>query len=218
LTDLLEQISDSIVNFDSEGVMENVKEAMAAGLTPQEIIEKCLSKGLRIVGKMFEEGEVFLTHLIAAAEPAKRAITELLEPEMRRQKTSRKTLGKVILGTVEGDIHDIGKNIVSAMLFAAGFEVYDLGVEVPPKIFVEKAKQLKADVVGASALLTTTMHVQREIVRAFDESGLRKGVKLIFGGAPVTPEWIQEIGADGFARDSVEAVSLVKMLLGIEEV
>jgi methylmalonyl-CoA mutase cobalamin-binding domain/chain len=180
-------------------------------------MEKGISKGLNLIGKEYEEGNLFIVHLVAAAEIVKKVITEILEPQMKKLETNSKSLGKVIIGTVSGDIHDIGKNIVASLLFASGFEVFDLGVDVSPEKYVEKFKETNANVVAASALLSTTLPNQREIVKAFDEAGLRGRVKLIFGGAPVTPEWVEEIGGDGYSEDAVGAVKLIKNLLGIKE-
>jgi methylmalonyl-CoA mutase cobalamin-binding domain/chain len=154
---------------------------------------------------------------VAAAEAAKGAIDEVLQPEISRRREERRGLGVVVLGTVEGDIHDIGKNLVAAMLFAGGFEVIDLGKDVPTEEFIKKAKEVKADIVGASALLTTTIPMQREIIKALAKEGIRDKVKVIVGGAPVTQEWADEIGADGYGADAVEAVKLAKNLLKIKE-
>jgi methanogenic corrinoid protein MtbC1 len=167
------------------------------------------------VGKKFEDGELFVMHLVAAAEPVQRVIKDMLEPEILRRKTRRETLGKIVLGTVEGDIHDIGKNIVGAMWFAAGFEIFDLGKDVATKQFVDKMKEVNASIVGASALLSTSLPMQSEIVKATVAAGLRDRVKLMFGGAPVTEEWTKEIGGDGYAEDAVQAVKVAKKLLGI---
>jgi len=144
-----------------------------------------------------------------------RVIKDILEPEMAKKKEARKSLGKVVLGTVAGDIHDIGKNIVGAMLFAAGFEVYDIGKDIPPEQFVSKAKEVNANLVGASALLSTSLPMQREIVEGIVAAGLRDKVKLIFGGAPVTDEWVKEIGGDGYAENAMEAVNVAKKLLKV---
>jgi methanogenic corrinoid protein MtbC1 len=154
-------------------------------------------------------------HLVAAADPVQKVIKEILEPEMLKKKEHRKSLGKVVLGTVAGDIHDIGKNIVAAMLFAAGFEVYDVGKDIPPDQFVAKAKEVNANMVGGSALLSTTLPMQREIVQGIVAAGLRDNVKLIFGGAPVTEEWVKEIGGDGYAENAIEAVNVAKKLLKV---
>jgi len=213
---IFDELSNAIQTFDSDKVIDATKKALAAGVDPSAIIEQGLAKGLRIVGKKFEDGELFLMHLVAAAEPAQKAIRELLEPEIKKRKGERKSAGKVVLGTVAGDIHDIGKNIVSAMLIAAGFDVYDIGKDMPAEEFVKKAKEVNANVVGASALLSTSLPVQAEIVRAFKAANMRDKVKLIFGGAPCTEEWVKEIGGDGYAENAVEGVNVLKQLLGIK--
>lgn len=209
-----EEIETAVLSFDGDKVQEATKKALKQGEDPVKIVDE-LTKALRIVGKKFEDGEFFLMHLVAAAEPVQRAIKEILEPEMLKKKEARKSLGKVVLGTVAGDIHDIGKNIVGAMLFAAGFEVYDIGKDVPPEQFVSKAKEVSANLVGASALLSTSLPMQREIVEGIVAAGLRDRVKLIFGGAPVTDEWVKEIGGDGYAENAMEAVTVAKKLLNV---
>jgi len=214
---ILDELANAVQAFDSDKVTEATKKALAAGIDPAVIIEQGLAKGLRIVGKKFEDGELFLMHLVAAAEPAQKAIRELVEPEIKRRKGERKSLGKVVLGTVAGDIHDIGKNIVGAMLIAAGFDVHDIGKDVPTEQFMNKAKEVNADLVGASALLSTSLPMQHEIVKACEAGGIRNKVKLIFGGAPVTEEWVREIGGDGYAENAVEAVKATKKLLNIKD-
>jgi len=204
------------MSFDADKVMDSTRKAMNKGVDPVTIIEDGLGKGLRIVGKKFEDGELFLMHLVAAAEAAQKALKELLEPEIARRKEKRKSLGRIVIGTVAGDIHDIGKNIVAAMLFAAGFEVYDLGKDVPVEEFVKKAREVDANIVGASALLSTTLPMQHELVMAMATAGLREKVKLIFGGAPVTEEWVREIGGDGYGENAVEAVRVAKRVLGVQ--
>ena len=207
-----EEIVNAVLSFDGDRVTETVKKALKEGQDPVKIVDE-LTKALRIVGKKFEDGEFFLMHLVAAAEPVQRVIKDVLEPEMAKKKEARKSLGKVVLGTVAGDIHDIGKNIVGAMLFAAGFEVYDIGKDIPPEQFVSKAKEVNANLVGASALLSTSLPMQREIVEGIVAAGMRDRVKLIFGGAPVTEEWVKEIGGDGYAENAIEAVNVAKRLL-----
>ena len=192
------------------------KKALAAGIDPSTIIEQGIAKGLKVVGKKFEDGELFLMHLVAAAEPSQRAIKELLEPEIKKRKGERKSAGKVVLGTVAGDIHDIGKNIVGAMLIAAGFDVIDIGKDIPAEEFVKKAKEVNANIVGASALLSTSLPVQAEIVKAFKAANMRDKVKLVFGGAPCTAEWVKEIGGDGYAENAIEGVNVIKQLMAIK--
>ena len=210
-----EEIVSAVLTFDGDKVTEVTRKALREGRDPVEVVDD-LTKALRVVGKKFEDGEFFLMHLVAAAEPVQRVIKDVLEPEMLKKKEARKSLGKVVLGTVAGDIHDIGKNIVGAMLFAAGFEVYDIGKDIPPDQFVAKAKEVGANLVGASALLSTSLPMQREIVEGIVAAGLRDRVKLIFGGAPVTEEWVREIGGDGYAENAIEAVNVAKRLLKAE--
>jgi corrinoid protein of di/trimethylamine methyltransferase len=213
---IFEDLVNAVLSFDSQKVTDATRRALDLGVDPVDIIEQGLTKALRIVGKKYEDGEFFLMHLVAAAEPVQRVIKDILQPEMLKRKTEMKTLGKIVLGTVAGDIHDIGKNIVGAMLFAAGFEIYDLGKDVPTEQFVSKAKEQNAHIVGASALLSTCLPMQEEIVKGVIKAGFRDKVKLMFGGAPVTQEWTKEIGGDGYAEDAVEAGKVAKRLLGLE--
>ena len=210
-----QSIVNAVLSFDEAKVNEAVRKALNQGQDPIQIVDE-LGSALRIVGKKFDEGEFFLMHLVAAAEPVQKVIKDVLEPEMIKRKEQRRSLGRVVLGTVAGDIHDIGKNIVGSMLFAAGFEVYDIGKDIPPEQFVAKAKEVNADIVGASALLSTSLPMQREIVKGIVAAGMRDRVKLIFGGAPVTEEWVKEIGGDGYADNAVEAVNVAKRLLKVE--
>jgi len=211
-----EDIVNAVLTFDSDKVTDVTKKALSLGEDPVKIIEQGLNKALRIVGKKFESGELFLMDMVAAAEAVQKVMRETLEPEILRRKVQRKTLGNFVLGTVAGDIHDIGKNIVGAMLFAAGFDVHDLGKDVPTEQFVARAREVNASIVGASALLSTSLPMQREIVRAMVAGGLRDRLRLMFGGAPVTDEWVKEIGADGYADDAVGAVKVAKKLLKID--
>ena len=212
---ILVEISNAVQTFDSDKVMETTRKALDAGLDPSTIIEKGLVKGLQIVGKKFEDGELFLVHLLSAAAPVQKAIKELLEPEIKK-KGERKSLGKIVLGTVAGDIHDIGKNVVGIMLVAAGFDLYDIGTDIPAEEFVKKAREVDADIVGASALLSTALPEQVAIVKAFKAANLRDNVKIVFGGALCTAEWVKEIGGDGYAENAVEAVNMAKRILGVK--
>jgi len=209
----LDDIVNSVQTFDPDKVMEATNNALEAGIDPLKIIENGLTKGLRIVGEKFENGELFLMHLVAAAEASKKALKELLEPRLAQSKEQRKSLGKVVIGTVAGDIHDIGKNIVASMLFAAGFEVHDIGKDIATEQFISKTKEVNANIVASSALLSTTMPVQGEIVKTLVAQGMRDNVKIMVGGAPVTENWAKEIGADGFAENAIEAVNVTKRLV-----
>jgi corrinoid protein of di/trimethylamine methyltransferase len=171
--------------------------------------------GVNHVGDLFSCGDAFLPELVMAGEAMKTAVN-VLEPEMAKLGSERKMLGTVVLGTIEGDIHDIGKTLVGTMLSASGFKVFDLGVDVPVMTLVEKARLENADIIGVSALLTTTMVKQRDVVEAVEDMGMRPKVKVMVGGAPVTRDWVVEIGADAFSEDAVGAVKVAKQLLGIE--
>ena len=211
-----EELVNSVLSFDSRKVVQTSKKALEARLDPTDVIENGLARGLGIIGKKFEDGELFLMDLVAAAEAVKKAMTEVLEPELVNLKAERRTRGRVVIGTVAGDIHDIGKNIVATMLFAAGFEVRDLGTDVPAQDFVNKSKEVNPIIVGLSALLSTTLPIQREAVQGFCTEGMRDRVKIMVGGAPVTEEWAREIGADGYGENAAAAVRLANNLVGVQ--
>jgi corrinoid protein of di/trimethylamine methyltransferase len=215
-TDLLDKITTSLVEGDPDLTVELTRQAVEAGLEPMSIIEGGLVPGMNIVGDKFSRGEYFLPHLIISAGGMQQAM-EILEPELRARQQEMKVTGKVVIGTVHGDIHEIGKSLVGTMLSASGFQVHDLGVDVPPEAFVAKIKETGANLVGLSALLTTTMAVQKEIIDALSAAGVRDQVKILVGGAPVTRGWAEEIGADGYAEDAIEAVQLATRLVAIPE-
>jgi methanogenic corrinoid protein MtbC1 len=192
---LSSEIVDAVLSFDSDKVFETTKKALNVGEDPIKIIEEGLTKALKIVARKFEDGEFFLMDLVAAAEPAQRVIKDALEPETLRRKIQRKTVGRIVLGTVAGDIHDIGKNIVGAMWVAAGFGVHDLGKDIPTEEFITRPKEVNANILGASALLSTSLPMQSEIVKAMVGAGLRDRVKLMFGGAPVMNIMSNDCGA-----------------------
>ena len=211
---IFEKMAQSIIDGESEEAERLALEAIELGIDPLDAINKGFVVGVDHVGNMFSCGDAFLPELVMAGEAMKTAVS-VLEPEMARQGTARQMLGTVVLGTIEGDIHDIGKTLVGTMLSAAGFKVFDLGVDVPVMTLVEKARTENADIIGVSALLTTTMVKQRDVVEALDDMGMRPKVKVLVGGAPVTRDWVNEIGADGFSEDAVGAVAAAKQLLGI---
>ncbi|MFN2152532.1 MAG: corrinoid protein [Anaerolineales bacterium] len=212
---IFEKMAQSIIDGESEEAERLALEAIELGIDPLDAINKGFVKGVDHVGNLFSCGDAFLPELVMAGEAMKTAVS-VLEPEMARQGTERKMLGTVVIGTIQGDIHDIGKTLVATMLSAAGFKVFDLGVDVPVMTLVEKARAENADIIGVSALLTTTMVRQRDVVEALDDMGMRPKVKVLVGGAPVTRDWVKEIGADGFSEDAVGAVAAAKQLLGIE--
>jgi len=210
---LFAAMKQSIIDGDEEAAAAVAQQALDAGIDPLEAINAGYVEGMSYVGEQFAEGEMFLPDMMLAAEAMKAAVA-VLEPEMTRRGTQRTMLGKVVLGTVKGDIHEIGKNLVATMLSASGFEVYDLGVDVPFAKFIEKAREVNADIIGMSALLTTTMTGQRTVIEMLDDMGLRPKVKVMVGGAPVTRSWAAEIGADGMSEDAMGAVALAKKLVG----
>lgn len=207
---MLEDVQTLILDMaDVEELKKAVNGHLASGVDPLDIVD-VLRQTLEAVGDKYEGGEFFLSELIMAGYLASE-VAALLKPHLL--KTQRTTLGTVVMGTVKGDIHDIGKNIVIMMLDAAGFEVIDLGVDVPTERFVEAVQTEQPDVLGISALLTSTIDRVREVVDALETNGLRNKVKVIAGGRPITRKFIEEIGADGYAEDSVKAIRLVKDLV-----
>jgi len=213
---ILQKLSKAVEEFDADRAKEAAIEAINAGLDPLRAIDEGLAKGIRIIGNLFENKEAFLPELIMAGE-AMKAGTQVLMEEIRRRGLSIKKLGTVLIGTVHGDLHDIGKNIVISMLESAGFEVIDLGVDVPAEAFVKKVKEVQPDVLGMSALLTTTAPGQEKVIELLKEYGLRHKVKVIIGGAATSERWANEIGADAYAADAIEAVRKIKTLLGVKE-
>lgn len=214
-TDLLTAMANSVIEGEIEQAAELARQALAEGLDPLLAIEEGYARGIREVGERFARGEYFLPHLAMGAEAMKAGMA-VLEPELARRQAERSTLGRVVIGTVAGDIHEIGKTLVGTMLAASGFTVTDLGVNVPTERFVEAVREQQAHILGLSALLTTTMLAQREVIAALEAAGLRASVKVMVGGAPVTQAWAEEIGADGFAEDAVGAVRKARELLGLE--
>ncbi len=211
-SELLTQITISLVEGTQDETVDLTRRALEAGLEPLSIIDEGLMPGMIIVGDKFQAGEYFLPHLTIAASGMQQAM-ELLEPELQARQQAVVSAGTVVLGSVAGDIHEIGKSLVGTMMSASGFQVLDLGVDVPTETFVVKVQESGADLLGLSALLTTTMMVQREVIEALQEAGLRDQVKVIIGGAPISQEWADTIGADGYAQDAVGAVELARQLV-----
>jgi len=208
-----ESMKQSIIDGDPDRARELAQRALAEGINPLEAIDRGFVLGLNAVGEQFEQGEMFLPDLVLAGE-AMKAATAVLEPALEKAGAKRETLGRVVLGTVKGDIHEIGKTLVGTMLTASGFQVFDLGVDVPFEDFAVKARELDADIIGVSALLTTTMTGQKGVIEALKRHQLRPRVKIMIGGAPVTQSWANEIGADGYGKDALATVALAKSLLG----
>lgn len=209
----LASITQAVVVGDADTTMKLARASLSSGTDPLVIINQGLVPGMEIAGDKFSSGEYFLPHLLVAAKAMQEAMT-LLEPELLARDQQVEKAGTVVLGTVHGDIHEIGKSLVGTMLTANGFHVHDLGVDVPVEQFLAKIEETDADLVGLSALLTTTMVVQREVIEALIKAGLRDNVKVMVGGAPVSLEWAEEIGADGYAEDAIAAVRVARTILG----
>jgi corrinoid protein of di/trimethylamine methyltransferase len=212
-SEVIEKLRTAVLELDVDRVKAAADEAVRFGIDPIEAIENGLSKGVRTIGERFSAGEAFLTELVMAGEAMKAGV-EVLRPVLLQRKLQRKSTGIVVIGTVRGDIHDIGKNIVAVMLEAAGFEVNDLGVDVAPDNFVTKTKESNAQIVAMSALLTVTTPEQKRTVEALKKTNIRDRVKVAVGGAAVTPEWASEIGAEGYSDNAVDAVELFRRLVG----
>jgi len=206
------EMKQSVIDGDVDVAEELARRALAEGIDPLEAVNQGYLPGMQQVGIEFGAKNLFLPDVVIAAEAMKKAAA-ILEPEMTRLGSQRTVAGRVVLGTVKGDIHEIGKSLVGTLLSANGFEIYDLGVDVPFAKFAEKAREVNADIVGVSALLTTTMAGQQNVIEALDDLGLRPKVKVMVGGAPVTREWADKIGADGYSGDALGAVELAKSLV-----
>lgn len=210
--ELFDAMRQSVIDGDPDLAAELAQKAIDQGIDPVLALNDGFVPGVSYVGEQFGLGEMFLPELVVAGEAMKAAVATL-EPEFSRRGTERQILGKVVIGTIEGDIHEIGKTLVATMLSASGFQVYDLGVDVPITAFVEKAREVNADIIGISALLTTTMVRQKDVIEALQDSNL--ATKVMVGGAPVTQSWAKEIGAQGYSEDAVGAVAVAKNLMGL---
>ena len=214
--EIFDGLAKAVLLGDDTVAEELTRKALSEGIAPYEIIEKGLSEGMREVGRKYEEREYALPELMLAAEAFYTAL-KILEPELKKERRERKTLGKVVIGVVQFDVHDIGKTIVRTMLEASGFECVDLGRDVPTEDFVQTVRDERPDILGLSALMTTTMPEQQKVIEALKEAGLRDSVKVMVGGAPVSREWAERIGADGYGEDAIDAVVEAKKLLGISD-
>ena len=211
--ELYKEMAQSILDGEEDIAAELAQKALDAGIDPLVAITEGYMPGVNEVGDSFACGQAFLPELVMAGEAMKAAIA-VLEPAMQASGTERQILGKVVLATVEGDIHEIGKSLVGTMLTSSGFEVYDLGVDVSTANILAKAEEVGADIVGLSALLTTTMVKQKEVIDEVTKRGLK--VKVMVGGAPVTKEWVHKIEADGYSEDAIGAVNVAKELMGVK--
>lgn len=207
------KLAQTVIDGDTEECVRLIKDGIRQGMNPLDIIEKGMGRGITKVGDDFGTGVVFLPELIMAADVMK-AGTDLLDKEIEQAGLTREVLGNVVIGTVKGDIHDIGKSVVASVLQANGFNVNDLGIDVPVEDFINTVKETGTDILGMSTLLTLPLQVMGEVIEAVKKEGLREKVKVIVGGCPVTQEFADEIGADAVGFDASDGVSKVRRLLG----
>jgi len=214
MKEIFKTIFDAILEGDSQGVRDGVTKALDEGMKPENILNDSMISAMAEVGKLFEEGQFYVPEMLVAARAMKEGLT-ILKPYLGDDSTTK--AGTVIIGTVKGDLHDIGKNLVAMMMEGAGFEIQDLGTDVAPEKFIEAIKnnyeKEKKLIIGMSALLTTTMTSMQTTINSIVESGLRDNVKVMIGGAPVTEKYAKQIGADGYAADASRAVTVAKALL-----
>lgn len=208
--ELFKKLSEAVIASDCQAVVEAAKQVIEKGIDPVEAIEKGLSKGAIAVGEKFDKMEIFLTGLMMAAD-AMKAGMDILLPQISKEKIVKK--GTIVSGTVKGDIHDIGKNILVALLRANGFDVYDLGADVPTSKFIEEAEKVNADIITLSALMSSTIGGQKDVIDYLKETGKREKFIIMVGGGPTTREWVEEIGADGWAETATEAIKLASELI-----
>jgi len=211
MADILQEIATNLYNGEEEKVAQLVQKALDEGMSPQAVLNDGLIAGMDVVGRDFKNGDLFVPEVLIAAR-AMQAGMDVLRPLLAQADVP--TVGRYVIGTVEGDLHDIGKNLVKMMLEGAGFQTIDLGVDVKPAQFVEAVREHQPKVIGMSALLTTTMVNMKATIEALEEAGLRESVKIMVGGAPVTVAFAEEIGADAYAPDAPTAVEVARKLAG----
>ncbi len=210
---LVDRLQEAIVEYDADRAREVAKEVVARGLDPMFVIKRAIGRSAAEVGRRFDTGEYFLPHLVLAGD-AMVAATEVLEAALPSEQVQTKKVA--VIGTVEGDLHTVGKNIVAMMFRAGGFEIHDLGCNVKSSAFIAKAREVNADVIALSSLLTTTMPYMREVIDDLKVANLRDRFKVVVGGGPVTSAFAEQIGADGFGRDAVEGLRVARALVGLE--
>jgi len=210
--EILERLATAVVNGDNNLAADSAKEAISQSIDPIEALEEGLSKGMDVVGDRFGKGEAYLPELLMATEAFNSAM-EVLTPEIEAQEKKITKRGKILIGTVKGDVHNIGKNIVATVLNINGYEVVDIGVDNPALNIIQEAEKVKSDVIALSSLMTTTMPAQREVIDTLKELNLREKYKVIIGGGPVNQGWADEIEADGYGETAIEAVTVINRLL-----
>ena len=209
---ILQNLAMAVVEGDQDEARKNAEEALNLRMDPLEAVEQGLAKGMDVIGDRFERGDVFLPELLMAAD-AFNAAMEVLNPEIEAQRKQVTRLGTVLISTVKGDVHNIGKNIVTTVLGISGFEVVDIGVDNPALNIIEAAQKAGADIIALSSLMTTTMPAQREVIEVLQEMNLRDRFFVMVGGGPVTREWADEIGADGYGASAIQAVETARKLM-----
>ncbi|MFX0019133.1 MAG: B12-binding domain-containing protein [Promethearchaeota archaeon] len=208
-----EEMKQFVEDWDKEGLKEMCKSLINKERASPEELLKIIGNIMKFIGNQFENEDIFLPDLIGAADTVKDAIDGVLDPAIRKLGGKKETLGKVVIGTVESDVHSIGKDLVGSFLFANGFEVFNLGVEVTADEFISKAEEVGAHVIGLSSLLTMSMDFQRQVIEELKNRGLRDKYIVVVGGAPTSEDWAEQIGADGWADDAIEAVELINNLI-----
>lgn len=209
---ILQNLAMAVVEGDGDEARKNAEEALNLRMDPLEAVEQGLAKGMDVIGDRFERGDVFLPELLMAAD-AFNAAMEVLNPEIEAQRKQVTRLGTVLISTVKGDVHNIGKNIVTTVLGISGFEVVDIGVDNPALNIIDAAQKAGADIIALSSLMTTTMPAQREVIEVLQEMNLRDRFFVMVGGGPVTREWADEIGADGYGASAIQAVETARKLM-----
>jgi len=210
--EIIEKLANAVQNYNPEAAEHAAMEALKSGLNPVEAIEEGLAAGMRVVGEKFDRFEMYLPEVLLAAEAMDKAV-EILSPHLPKETSDAGILRKLIIGTVKGDVHEIGKKVVILMFKAAGFVVHDLGKDVAPSTFVKAAKQTNANIIAISALMTTTMPAQKDVLEFLTAEGMRNECIVLVGGGPVSQKWAEDIGADGYAKTAKEAVDVAIKLL-----
>lgn len=208
-----DKIKELVIEWDSEGLKDYCQSILESNETTASNLLKIIGDAMKYVGDQFENEEIFLPELIGSSETVKTAIDDVLDPAIRAAGEEKESMGKVVIGTVESDVHSIGKDLVGSFLFSNGFEVYNLGVEVTADQFITKAEEVGADVIGLSSLITMSMDFQKQVIEELKNRGLREKYKVIVGGSPTSEDWAEQIGADGWADDAIEAVELIKRII-----
>jgi len=209
-----EKMKNLVVEWDEDGLKKLCSSLLDENQSTPEDLLQIIGNVMKYIGDQFENEEIFLPDLIGSANVVKAVIDELLDPAIRAKGGEKSTLGKVVIGTVESDVHSIGKDLVASFLFSNGFDVFNLGVEVTAEEFITKAEEVGADIIGMSSLLTMSMDFQRQVIEELNKRGLREKYKVIVGGAPTSEEWAHQIGADAWADDAIEAVAMIKEIIG----